>query len=430
MEEKSLLQSSDHKKRGPGIPLETADEIALAAVHVTGEETLPLLDCTGRVLACDAFARISSPPFRRSAMDGYAVRSADLQDAGPDHPVSLPVIGCNDAGTPRVMQMHGGQAVRIMTGGVLPEGADAVVKQEEVQLPEGEDADASVITKVLFRKPASPGQCYSPVGEDLGQGELLAHAGDPVDASALAAAAAAGLTELPVRKKVRVAVICTGDELMPPGSVLTPGKIYGSNHLYLQTRLQQLGCEVLVGENAFAPFAGDAPEKIAQKIREQIRDGAELIVTTGGVSVGRKDYLPEVISLLEGDVLFHGIDLKPGMPSMLSLVDDVPVLSLSGNPYASACIFELIGRRMVRTMAGNRRIADRTGTYPAGEDYDRPSPVRRILRGYFDGSKVFFSKRQRNSQMTAGIGCNCLIDIPAGTGVMQGESVRVILLDS
>lgn len=429
MIDKNIDQSCVSRRQSPGVSLEEACRLALSAVRITGQETAALTECAGRVLAEDVRARISSPPFRRSAMDGYAVRSADLQDAALEHPVMLPVIGCNDAGTVKVRQIREGQAVRIMTGAVLPDGADAVVKQEETEAFFSEDRDASDISSVLFRKPASPGQCYSPVGEDLAQGERLAYAGDPADAYTLSAAAAAGLTELPVRKKVRAAVICTGDELVPPGMPLTAGKIYGSSHLFLYTRLESLGCIIWKGKGDSSPFAGDDPEEIAGRIRSLADAGVDMIITTGGVSAGRKDYLPEVIRLLGGKVLFHGIDVKPGMPSMLSLVENIPVLSLSGNPYACACIFDLIGRPMIKAMSGSRRTADREGYYPAAQDYDKASPVRRILRAYFDGTYVHFSDKQRNSQMTAGIGCNCMIDISAVAGVSQGEKVRVIMLD-
>jgi molybdopterin molybdotransferase len=304
-----------------------------------------------------------------------------------------------------------------MTGGVLPEEADAVVKQEIVEF-RGQDT-------AVFTKPARPGDQFSPVGEDLQEGETLAPAGETLDASALAAGAAAGLSMLSVRKKVRAAVICTGDELTLPGQPLGEGKIYGSSHLYLTTRLLQCGCAC-----GKAYFAGDDLSAIAGLIREQIEAGTQLIVTTGGVSVGRKDYLPAVIDMIGGEILFHGIDVKPGMPSMLSRAGGTLILSLSGNPYSCACIFELIGRPMIAAMLGKRCARDRVLQIPAADPYDKKSPVRRILRGYFDGMRVHFSSRQRNGQMAAGIGCNCLIDIPAGNeGIREGDIVRIVLLN-
>jgi molybdopterin molybdotransferase len=231
---------------------------------------------------------------------------------------------------------------------------------------------------------------------------------------------------LSVRKKVRAAVICTGDELTLPGQPLGEGKIYGSSHLYLMTRLRQCGC---AQPNAY--FAGDDPFEIAKMIREKIEDGTRLIVTTGGVSVGRKDYLPAVIEMIGGEILFHGIDVKPGMPSMLSKAGETLILSLSGNPYSCACIFELIGRPMIAAMLGKQGVPDIVLQVPAADSYDKRSPVRRILRGSFDGMCVHFSSRQRNGQMAAGIGCNCLIDIPAGNEeIREGDIVRVILLNN
>ena len=404
-------------RRTGALPIEQALETALQYCHVTEPETCSIGDCADRVLAEDMRAAISSPPFRRSAMDGFAVRSEDLCGASGQKPVVLTVLGCNDAGPPAVHHIGKGETAQIMTGGVLPEEADAVVKQENVEF-RGQDT-------AVFSAPAKPGDCFSPIGEDLQEGEILAHAGETVDASALAAGAAAGLSMLSVRKQVRSAVICTGDELTLPGKPLGEGKIYGSSHLYLTTRLRQCGCA-----DAKAYFAGDDASGIAKMIRRQIEKGAQLIVTTGGVSVGRKDYLPAVIHMIGGEVLFHGIDVKPGMPSMLSRAEGTLILSLSGNPYSCACIFELIGRPMITAMLGKRIIRDQVLQIPAADSYDKRSPVRRILRGHFDGVCVHFSDRQRNGQMAAGIGCNCLIDIPAGNeGIREGDMLRIILIN-
>jgi len=405
-------------RRTGALEVEQALETALRYCRVTEPETCPIGDCADRILAEDMRAAVNSPPFRRSAMDGFAVRSEDLWGASERRPVVLTVRGCNDAGSPVIRHIGKGEAAQIMTGGVLPEEADAVVKQEIVEL-RGQDT-------AVFSAPAKPGDCFSPIGEDLQEGEILAHAGETVDASALAAGAAAGLSMLSVRKQVRSAVICTGDELTLPGKPLGEGKIYGSSHLYLTTRLRQCGCA-----DAKAYFAGDDPSGIAKMIRRQIEKGAQLIVTTGGVSVGRKDYLPAVIDMIGGEILFHGIDIKPGMPSMLSKAGETLILSLSGNPYSCACIFELIGRPVIAAMLGKQCVRDKVLQIPSADSYNKRSQVRRILRGRFDGVCVHFSSRQRNGQMAAGIGCNCLIDIPAGNeGIREGDNVRVILLNN
>ena len=405
-------------RRTGALEVEQALETALRYCRVTEPETCPIGDCADRILAEDMRAAVNSPPFRRSAMDGFAVRSEDLCGASGQKPVVLTVLGCNDAGPPAVHHIGKGETAQIMTGGVLPEEADAVVKQENVEF-RGHDT-------AVFSAPAKPGDCFSPIGEDLQEGEILAHAGETVDASALAAGAAAGLSMLSVRKQVRSAVICTGDELTLPGKPLGEGKIYGSSHLYLTTRLRQCGCA-----DAKAYFAGDDPSGIAKMIRRQIEKGAQLIVTTGGVSVGRKDYLPAVIDMIGGEILFHGIDIKPGMPSMLSKAGETLILSLSGNPYSCACIFELIGRPVIAAMLGKQCVRDKVLQIPSADSYNKRSQVRRILRGRFDGVCVHFSSRQRNGQMAAGIGCNCLIDIPAGNeGIREGDNVRVILLNN
>lgn len=169
-------------RKTDALTVEQALETALVSCRVTEPEICPIGDCAGRILAEDMCVAISSPPFRRSAMDGFAVRSEDLSGASVQNPVVLTVLGCNDAGSPAVHHIGKGETAQIMTGGVLPEEADAVVKQELVEL-RGQDT-------AVFSAPAKPGDCFSPVGEDLQEGEILAHAGETVGASAMAAGAA------------------------------------------------------------------------------------------------------------------------------------------------------------------------------------------------------------------------------------------------
>lgn len=222
-----------------------------------------------------------------------------------------------------------------MTGAMIPEGADCVVKQEDTDYVRIADPDPDRKTIKIYNN-VGPGENYCPKGEDFSAGELLAEAGLLVDSYLLAAVTSAGVRDITVYRRLRAAVITTGDELQNADTSLEPGKIYDANGIWLCARLREMGCEILQYETA-----GDDRDKIADKISEVLKE-ADLILTTGGVSVGDKDLVPDVIESLNGRVLFHGIRVKPGMPTMLSVVEDIPVLSLSGNPFAVAALFELL----------------------------------------------------------------------------------------
>ena len=308
------------------VTLEQAQELFKTCMPVRKKEEKRSADCLGQILAKPVYAAVTQPPFPRSAMDGFALRSRDICRADMQHPVTLEVTGCVCAGQKTELVLKPYQAVRIMTGAMIPEGADCVVKQEDAEWDE---------RAVRIYHNAKPGENYCPAGEDFSAGDLLAEAGTLVDSYLLAAVTAAGVRNLTVYKRLKAAVITTGDELQNTETPLQPGKIYDANGIWLCTRLREMDCEVVRYQTA-----GDDQNKIADEIREAWKE-ADLILTTGGVSVGEKDLLPGVIENLTGNVLFHGIQVKPGMPTMLSMVKGTPVLSLSGNPFAVEALFEV-----------------------------------------------------------------------------------------
>ena len=326
------------------VTLEEAQELFQICMPGIKKEEKPAADCLGQILAEPVYAAVTQPPFPRSAMDGFALRSRDVCGADLEHPVTLEVAGCVYAGQKTELILEPHQAVRIMTGAMIPEGADCVVKQEDTDYVRIADPDRKTIK--IYNN-VGPGENYCPKGEDFSAGELLAEAGLLVDSYLLAAVTSAGVRDITVYRRLRAAVITTGDELQNADTSLEPGKIYDANGIWLCARLREMGCEILQYETA-----GDDRDKIADKISEVLKE-ADLILTTGGVSVGDKDLVPDVIESLNGRVLFHGIRVKPGMPTMLSVVEDIPVLSLSGNPFAVAALFELLaggqGRRGIYT---------------------------------------------------------------------------------
>lgn len=352
-------------------------------------------------------------------MDGFALRSRDVCGADLEHPVTLEVAGCVYAGQKTELILEPHQAVRIMTGAMIPEGADCVVKQEDTDYVRIADPDQDRKTIKIYNN-VGPGENYCPKGEDFSAGELLAEAGLLVDSYLLAAVTSAGVRDITVYRRLRAAVITTGDELQNADTSLEPGKIYDANGLWLCARLREMGCEILQYETA-----GDDRDKIADKISEVLKE-ADLILTTGGVSVGDKDLVPDVIESLNGRVLFHGIRVKPGMPTMLSVVEDIPVLSLSGNPFAVAALFELLAGGYLADRA-EEVYTQKKETKVLRQTFVKTGKPKRIVKGKCDEEGVFLPQIQRNGQLKNGIGSNCLVVFPEGERTYpEGEKVQVI----
>ena len=397
------------------ISLEEARTVLCNAAVPMDFASCSLKSSLGRIIAEDLTAALNQPPFRRSAMDGYALRSEDIRLASPETPVTLAVRGCMYAGDEPLKSgyLKNGEAVRIMTGAAVPDDADLVIRQEETD--EGEK------TVRIYSNGGSRSN-ISPIGEDFASGECLIEKGTLIDAYALSCASAAGYTFLPVRRKIRVGLIVTGNELCPPGQTLLPGKIYNSNEAFLEGRLTQLGCEL-----ADSVYAEDRREKITDAI-VRLKSEADLIITTGGVSVGERDLVPEALKAAGAEILFHGIAIKPGMPTLGAVFGGIPLLGLSGNPYSAASVFELLGRPLCFKMLCRRDEPFMKAAAQLDGDVVQNSDVPRVLRGTYDGRKVHVQERQRNARMKTGVGTNCMLILPAGKAVYRaGEAVEILL---
>ena len=378
------------------------------------EITVPIMDSLGYILAEDVHTRIAQPPFPRSAMDGYAIRSGDSAGASRQLPCTLKVVGIQFAGDPYFRELKKGEALRIMTGAAIPEGADAVIKQEDTDY--GEDL-------VEIYRQMSPFDNYCQIGEDFPAGETLAVKGDYIDAFLISAAAAGGIESFRVRRHPRVAILTTGDEIQDPGTGLKEGKIYDAHIPLFSNRLKQLGCQV-----SLAKHLGDDRETIKEALKEAA-SVSDVIITTGGVSVGLKDCIPSVMDDLRAGVVFHGIAIKPGMPTMFSIFEGRPVLSLSGNPYSASAVFELLMQPMICHMtASNKRILTKVRGR-AENAFPKNSGNTRFLRGYYEDGCLSFGSGQRNGQTKAGIGCNCLICLEKGSDPVDiGDMLTAYLI--
>lgn len=396
------------------ISLEQALNILMDHVTHGKTERKPLEDCLGLILSEDVYALLDMPPFSRSAQDGYALCSKDSIGATGENPVKLKVTGKIYAGDHLDVQVKPGEAVRIMTGAMVPAGADCVLRQEDTD--EGEDV-------VQIYKEVEPGCSICFKGEEYKKGHTLLHAGTKIDAAALAVASGNGIMELPVYRQVKAAVVSSGSEVVEPGTPLTPGKIYNTNTVYMKARLHQLGAQVMMSRTV-----GDELEIMEEALKEAANQ-AELVITTGGVSVGQKDLTEEALLSIGAEILFHGIAIKPGMPTLAAEKDGVLFIGLSGNPFSAAIPFEMFVREILSLKMGDPDLKLRRETLTAVTGFSKDSRKRRFLRGKAEGKEVWLPDQQANGQMRSMVGCNCLIEIPAGSGpVKAGDKVEVLWL--
>lgn len=406
MDAKNVIIRSVHLERRAKVDslkvsLEQAQDLFCQHIPKVGTELKSLEKCQGRILAKPVFAGMTQPPFARSAMDGYAVRSADIRDVDEKHPVPLTVTDCIYAGEEPKQDIYGMQAVRIMTGAMIPDGADCVVKQEDTK------ADPYDKNKIWIYHSMKPGENYCPKGEDFKKGERLADIGDIVDAYMTAAFVAAGVQKLEVFKRLKISVITTGDEIRPADSKLEPGNIYDANGAWLCMRIKEMGCEL-----AHYCIVGDSVTEIENEIKKAKRQ-SDLILTTGGVSVGEKDVIPDVIDRLGGKIIFRGIEVKPGMPTMFSVSGEMPVLSLSGNPFAVTAIFEMLVGDLLTRMPESA-YAQQKKKVPLVHTFFKSGKMKRIAKGRMEKNGVVLPPLQRNGQTKNGIKSNCLVLFPEG----------------
>lgn len=395
------------------ITLEQAIETIIQAVQTKQPIKLPLTQICGEILAEDVTAAIDQPPFPRSPLDGYAFRGKDSAGASKEHPVRLKVVDKIYAGGTSSVTVQPGEAVRLMTGAMIPNGADCVIRQE--------DTDYSEDVVELYRE-IKPFQNYCRQGEDYQKGTLLLKAGTKLDFAAVGVLASNGVSAVRVYPKPKVGIIATGDELFDPGKPLPSGKIYDSNLFMMRARLHELGLETK------AMQIGDSYDKVADGI-VQLLESTDAVITTGGVSVGQKDILNESLPYLSAETLFHGLKMKPGSPAIFSIYRGKPVLSLSGNPFAAAATFELLARPMLAKLANDSTLNCKTTTAILATPFQKASPNRRFVRGLFQNGAVTLPQGHSSGQLSSMVGCNCLVDIAAGSGALKEQTlVKVVLL--
>jgi molybdopterin molybdotransferase len=396
------------------IDLEKAIGLIAADAHTLEPEEIDLIAANGRITAEDIISPIDQPPFPRSPLDGYAFDASAVEGASPENPVVLRVVDKIYAGDGSDTAVKRGEAVKLMTGAVIPQGCDCVIRQE--------DTDGGEET-VTIRQRLRRWENYCFAGEDFTKGTLLLPAFSRIGPAAMATVAGAGLSRVNAIRRPRVSVISTGDELAAPGGALRAGEIYCSNNFYIEARLLEMGAEVtmsrIVKDDETA--LGDCIEEAASK--------SDAVISTGGVSVGEKDYMVRVLEALHADIVFHGIEIKPGSPAVFSKYGAARLLSLSGNPFASAASFELLVWPLLAALTGDKTLGLARTSAELADAFNKRGGARRFLRGRFDGSAVHLPDGHFNGQISSMIGCNCLVDLPANSDKLKpGDRVSILIL--
>lgn len=378
-------------------------------------EEVSLEEALGRICGEDIYSPIFNPPFNKSPLDGYAVIAEDTKGASREKPATLKVVDEVFAGGYSTVTLKEGEAVRIMTGAKLPDGCNAVIRQE--------DTDEGMDTVQIYRELKDLSN-YCFCGEDIKKNDLLIRAYEKLTYVHIGILSSVGFTKVKVLKKPKIALFVTGDEVQMSGEALKEGKIYDTNLHLLRARLLTLGFNVFK-----AMHIGDTGKKVAEEI-DKVMDEADFVLTTGGVSVGKKDIFHEVLPILGAERHFWKVDLQPGTPAMFSTYKNKPILSLSGNPFAALATFELLGRPLLAKMSGDKSIRTKRTEAVLETDFNKKSNVRRFIRAFYNDSSVKLTNNKHASGILSSMkGCNCLIDIKAGTEALKkGDKVNIILI--
>lgn len=401
----------------PLLPVEDALAAILRGVTPTETEMVPIFACRNRVLAADLASLRTQPPFATSAMDGYAVRAQDIASPG----ARLKLVGTSAAGHRFAGGISPGETVRIFTGAPLPDGADTILIQE----------NAIVSSNLVEATQSEPrGRFVRASGLDFRQGDVLLTAGTELGAREIALAAAMNHGVLPVRRRPRVAILATGDELVPPGGVAGPDQIIASNHLAIASAVESFGAEaILLG------IAEDNFSSLEKHIANAREAPADVLVTIGGASVGDHDLVQSALGR-EGMALdFWRIAMRPGKPLMFGQLGAMRILGLPGNPVSSIVCALIFIRPLVRALLGQQLPdADISEEAIAGADFaandERQDYLRAIITGKNNALPVVVAQPKQDSSMLATLASSDVLVVrrPFAAALAKGERCRIVRL--
>jgi len=400
----------------PLLTVAQARERILDRVAALDSETVALPEARGRVLAEEIRSERDVPPFANSAMDGYAVRARDVAQASAAQPVRLRVLGEIRAGAAPPGSVQPQTALRIMTGAMIPDGSDAVVRVEDTAEHDG---------TVDVRVPVAAGTSLRAAGSDLHRGDLLATAGRVVTPGLIGVLASAGRAAVQCVRRPRVLVLTTGDELREPGEALGPGQITNTNRYTLLAAVQDAG-GIVIDAGVARDERGDLIERLAAA------GDADLVVTTGGVSMGAYDLVRGLLEEREA-VTFWQVALRPGKPLMFATVGGVPLIGLPGNPVSTLVAFELFVRPALLKLQGRTDLERPRLTAIAEEPLHNPPHLEQYFRGIarHDGARLLvrLTGDQGSHVLRSMADANCLVVVPLGTSeVAAGSPVEILSL--
>lgn len=394
------------------LSVEAALEKLLAAARPLEQvEAIAAQDALGRVLAAPVVSGVNVPPLDNAAMDGYALRRGDWSEGR-----WLPVTQRIPAGR-LGRALASGEAARIFTGAPVPEGADAVVMQEDCELRDAPDG----APEVLIRREPQAGEHIRRAGEDIRAGWTVLEAGARLTPARLGVAASVGATGFSVYRRLKVAVFFTGDELVPPGQPLAPGRIYNSNRASLMALLRQLGAEVI--------DLGQVPDRLDATVAtlERASQAADVVVTSGGVSVGEEDHVKAALAQL-GRIDMWQVSMKPGKPLVQGRVGEADFLGLPGNPVSAFVVFCLFARPFLLKRMGAAPSPAASFAVPAGFDWPKPGKRREFLRARLQDGRAVLFPNQSSGVLTSLAWAEGLVDMAAGATPGMGEAVRFLPL--
>ena len=383
---------------------EALERLLAGARPVAETEPVPTLSAAGRVLAAPQRSTMNVPPLDNSAMDGYAVRLADLKGAEPRLRVAQKILA-GAVGSP----LASGTAARIFTGAPIPAGADAVVMQEHVAA-EGD--------RIAVKKPPAPGEWIRRVGSDIRAGDTILPVGIRLRPQDTGLAASVGIASLPVYRRVRLGLFFTGDELVMPGDPLPPGRIYNSNRFTLNGLARAFDCEVR--DYGIVPDSLDATREVLRRAAS----GCDVIVTSGGVSVGDADFVKPAVEA-EGELLMWRISMKPGRPLAFGRVGKASFIGLPGNPVSSFVTFLIFVRPFLLKTQGVAEVRPRAIQARADFDWPEPDARREFLRVKWNargGLDLYHT--QDSAVLTSTAWADGLVDNPADHAIRAGDMVQ------
>ena len=400
--------------------VQEASSRILNGITALGVEHVSLRDALGRVLAADVVSPIEHPPWDNSSMDGYAVRAADVMNASAGHPVALPVLETVRAGQRPSRALDPRSAIRIMTGAPIPDGADTVIRVEDTDGGE---------TTVVITDARDAGRNVRPRGEDLRVGAVAVSRGTVIGAAQVGVLASVGCGSVPVHRRPRVAVLASGDELVDIDrfdEVRRGDRIVSSNSYTIAASVREVGGEVV--DLGIVP---DDPAAYTERL--QGAAGCDLLITSGGVSVGAFDFTKDVLQSLGAELHLWRVRMRPGAPLGFGMLGAMPWLGLPGNPVSTLVTFELFARPLLRTQRGERAVFRRAIDVRTRDDVSLAAPLTHFMRAIVewdsDGVWARLTGPQGSGLLTSMSLANALLVVPQERMVVRaGESLRALLL--